>query len=66
MKRLLEKLRRLLNVPEVGTDEFKSWREQNNDAMKFLHQNAKDDWLVVYSGADKLLIHGVLVPETGT
>ena len=63
MKKVLEKLRRLLNVPEVGTDEFRNWRKQDNDAMKFLHQNAQDDWLVVYSGANKLLIHGVLVPE---
>ncbi len=63
MKNVLEKLRKLSNVPEVGTDEFKDWREQNNNAMKFLHQNAEDDWCVVYSGSFKLFIHGVLVPE---
>ena len=63
MKNVLEKLRKLLNVPEVGTGEFESWREQDNDAMKFLHQNAKDDWCVIYSGSDKAFIHGVLVPE---
>ncbi len=63
MKNLLEKLRQLSNVPEVGTDEFKEWLEQNNDAMKFLYQNAEDDWCVVYLGLDKVFIHGVLVPE---
>lgn len=64
MKNVLEKLRRLLNVPEVGTDEFNEWwQDQNNDAMKFLHQNAGDDWCVIYLGSDKMLIHGVLVPE---
>lgn len=63
MKDVLEKLRRLSNVPEVGTDEFKDWLKQNNDAMKFLHQNAEDDWCVIYSGSAKVFIHGVLVPE---
>ncbi len=63
MKSVLKKLRRLYNVPKVGTDEFKNWLEQNNDAMKFLHQNAEDNWCVIYSGSGKVFIHGVLVPE---
>ena len=63
MKSILERLRRLSNIPDVETDEFKNGLEQNNDAMKFLHQNEKDDWCVICSRTDNVLIHGVLVPE---
>ena len=62
MRNMLERLQRLSNMPEIGTDEFDKWRTHNN-AMKFLFENSKDDWVVIYSGLDNAFIHGILVPE---
>ena len=62
MKNVLERLQQLSNVPEIGADEFDKWRQHNN-AMKFLHENTEDDWLVIYSEMKNVFIHGVLVPE---
>lgn len=62
MKNVLEKLQRLSNVPEIGTGEFDKWLEHDS-AVKFLFENSKDDWVVIYSGMDNVFIHGILVPE---
>ena len=62
MKNVSERLKQLSSVPEIGTDEFNEWLKCNN-AMKFLFENSRDDWVVIYSGMDNAFIHGVLVPE---
>ena len=56
---------RHLSVPPADADAYNTWLEAD-DAMRFLAENAKSDWVVVYSALLRphtLLIHGVLVPR---
>ena len=57
-----EKLRGLATIP-AESEAFNIWLEQH-DTLKFLVDNAHEEWLVIYCATQHAFIHGVLVPSS--
>ena len=61
-KQTAQKLRSLVAVP-TESEAFNSWLEQH-DTLKFLADNAHEEWIVIYCATQHAFIHGVLIPSS--